>query len=90
MLVKDSACLEKFQKEIEVMVISFVLQSLETYYSPLKSVLTTHYFEQKRLTGHKNIVEYFASQITEIEESSNPYKYEVLILMEYSAGSYLA
>lgn len=46
MLVKDSASLEKFQKEIEVMVISVVLQNWKRYYSPLKSVLTTQYFHR--------------------------------------------
>lgn len=46
MLVKDSASLEKFQKEIEVMVISVVLQNWKRYYSPLKSVLTTHYLNR--------------------------------------------
>ena len=33
-------------------------------------------------------MEYFASQITELEENEDPNKYEVLILMEYSAGMY--
>ncbi|KAJ2957447.1 hypothetical protein NQZ79_g6874 [Umbelopsis isabellina] len=39
----------------------------------------------KQLTGHKNIIEYFASQIIELEDA-NPYNYEVLILMEYGSG----